>query len=117
MGESEWAFLLDENIGRTVQQTLADRGYPVDHVVDVLTPGADDLPDVLPYARENDLVVVTKDYSDFSAIEDHEGILLIVDHAYPPHTVVDAIEEIIDTYPSRDAFRSQQEYLDRWVTQ
>jgi len=117
MGDSTWAFLLDENVGRSVRRDLADRSYSTDLVVDVLDPGAEDLLDILPYAREHDLVVVTKDYSDFGALDAHPGVILIVDHTYPSHVVVDAIERIVEAYPSREAFRSRREYLDRWIVE
>lgn len=119
MGGSQWSFLLDENISRDVASELDSRGYPVELVVDVLNPGVDDLPDVLPYAHEHGHVIVTKDYSDFSAIDadDHRGIVLIADHAHPPHAVAEAIENIVEAYPSREAFQSRTEYLDDWITE
>jgi predicted nuclease of predicted toxin-antitoxin system len=118
MGGSRWQFLLDENVSRTVEGELDGRGFSVEHVVDALGPGVDDLPDILPYARDNDCVVVTKDYSDFGAIteDDHRGVVLIADHAHEPHEVATAIENIVGAYPSRDAFRSQTEFLDDWMS-
>ncbi|WP_299333808.1 DUF5615 family PIN-like protein [Haloplanus sp.] len=77
-------FLLDENVGRSVAEELTRRGYHAELVVDVLNPGVADYTDVLPYAREHDLVVVTKDYSDFSALspDEHEGTVLIARHTH-----------------------------------
>lgn len=113
---ADWTFLVDENVSRAVQAELEARGYPVEHVVDALGPGVDDVPDVLPYARGNGHVVVTKDYSDFGRLDpsDHCGLVLVADHSHPPHVVGDAIEAIVSAYPSRDAFRSQSEFLDDW---
>ena len=48
--ESTWTFLLDENVGRSVAEALARRGYTVECVVDALEPGAADHTDVLPHA-------------------------------------------------------------------
>jgi len=75
MGAAEWGFLLDENVGRSVAQELTRRGYHAELVVDVLAPGFADYTEVIPYARDHGLVVVTKDYSDFSALspDEHEG--------------------------------------------
>lgn len=86
-------------------------------MVDALEPGVDDLSGILPYARREDLVIVTKDYSDFGALQpgDHRGLILIADHGYQPHTVADAIERIVNAYGSRDAFGSGIEFLDDWT--
>lgn len=117
MGASEWAFLLDENVGRDVAKELAEYGYRAELVVDVLAPGAEDLPDVLPYAREEDLVVLTKDFSDFSAVpaEDHPGVILVVQHTYSLGEIAATVDTIIGAYPSRESFRGREEYLDEWM--
>jgi predicted nuclease of predicted toxin-antitoxin system len=117
MAGSEWAFLLDENVGRDVANELTEYGYRAELVVDVLAPGADDYPDVLPYAREHDLVVLTKDFSDFSAIDSdaHEGVILIVHHTHTPAEMAAGVDAIAEAYPSRDSFRGRQEYLDDWI--
>lgn len=116
MGGSEWAFLLDENVGRSVAKELTEYGYRAELVVDVLAPGAADS-EVLPYACENDLVVLTKDFSDFSApdADEHEGVILVVQHTHPPAELAAAVDAIVDAYPSREAFRGRQEYLDDWI--
>jgi len=59
--ESTWTFLLDENVGRSVAEALARRGYAVECVVDALEPGAADHTDVLSHARAHDRIIVTKD--------------------------------------------------------
>ena len=90
MESSDWAFLLDENIGRSVAERLAQRGYPAELVVDVLEPGVADYTDILPYALKHDRIVVTKDKSDFSSLsaDEHEGIVLVARH---DHTIDDWI--------------------------
>lgn len=55
----DWSFLVDENTGKQVVDELAN-DYTVEHVVEVLWPGADDFNDILPYARAHDRVIITK---------------------------------------------------------
>jgi len=117
MGGSTWAFLLDENIGRSVAEELARRGYSADLVVDVLEPGVADYTDVLPYAREHGLIVVTKDYSDFNALssDEHEGTVLVARHDHTATEMVAGIDALVDAYPSRESFRGRQEFIDDWI--
>jgi predicted nuclease of predicted toxin-antitoxin system len=117
MGGDDWGFLLDENVERAVGTYLRDHGYRADHVVSVLEPGVDDLSDVLPYANAEDLIVVTKDVSDFSALSptDHEGLILINSHRLTATEMGGAILRIVDAYPSRDALRDHVEFLDQWL--
>jgi predicted nuclease of predicted toxin-antitoxin system len=117
MGDDDWGFLLDENVERAVGTCLREQGYRVDHVVSVLEPGVDDLTAVLPYARAEDLIVVTKDVSDFSALdyENHEGLILINSHRPTAVEMRAAISKIVTAYPSREALRDHFEFLDQWV--
>jgi hypothetical protein len=117
MGGDDWGFLLDENVERAVGACLRKHGYRADHVVSVLEPGVDDLTAVLPYARAEDLIVVTKDVSDFSALEpaDHEGLVLINSHRLTATETCEAIHQIVTAYPARDALRDHFEFLDQWV--
>ena len=117
MGGAEWGFFLDENVGREVDHQLTQRGYHADLVIDVLEPGVADHSEILPYARKHDLVVVTKDCSDFSALppSEHEGLILVANHAHSPIDLAAAIGTLVDTYPSRAAFRGQEEFIDDWV--
>lgn len=117
MGVSEWGFLLDENVGRSVAEELTQRGYRADLVVDVLSPGVADYTDVLPYALEHDLVVVTKDYSDFGALspDEHEGTILVARHDHTAVEMATAVDALVDAYPSRESFRGRQEFLDDWM--
>ena len=107
----------DENVGREVDHQLTQRGYHADLVIDVLEPGVADASEILPYARKRDLVVVTKDCSDFSALSpsEHEGLILVANHAHSPIDLAAAIDTLVDTYPSRAAFRGQEEFIDDWV--
>lgn len=117
MEGSTWAFLLDENIGRSVAQELGRRGYAAELVVDVLEPGVADYSDVLPYAREHDLIVVTKDYSDFTALsaDEHGGTVLVAQHDHTATETAAGIDAIAAAYPSRESFRGRQEFLEDWI--
>jgi hypothetical protein len=86
-----------------------------EHVRDSLGQGADDEDDVLPYAREHDLVVVTSDVRDFGALprEAHAGVVLLYDDTLPAYRVASALIRMVDTYPSRDEFAGREE-LDAW---
>jgi hypothetical protein len=57
---SECSFLLDENVGREVAHQPTKHGHHVDLVIDILAPGISAYSDILPYAQEHDLVIVTK---------------------------------------------------------
>lgn len=66
--------LLDENVERQVLAYLRAEGLDGTHVVDALGTGVGDATGIAPYARDNDLVIVTKD-TDFLAMDssDHAG--------------------------------------------
>jgi hypothetical protein len=118
MGATDWKFLLDENIGRSLAEGLTRRDYYAELVVDVLAPGVADYTEILPYAREHDLVIVTKDYSDFSATssDEHEGTILVARHDHTAADMAAGIETLVDAYPSRESFRGWQEFLDEWIS-
>lgn len=61
---------------------------------------------------------MTKDCSDFSALplSEHEGLFLVANHAYTPVDLATAIDKLVDTYPSREAFREQEEFIDDRVS-
>jgi hypothetical protein len=113
---SGWGFLLDENVDRRVATRLQAHGHRAELVVDELEPGADDRPDVLPYARREDLIVVTKDVSDFGSLEpdDHDGVILVFDDELGGDEIANGIRRIVGAYPSRDDLRGR-ETLDPWV--
>lgn len=111
----DWGFLLDENIDRAVRDHLQRDGYRADHVVDVLEPGVGDMPDVLPYATDHDLVIVTKDVSDFGALDEtqHRGLILVFDHRLTGREIATGIGNIVAAYPSRELFHREQ--VDAWL--
>ena len=62
-----WRFLLDENIDPKVATYLDKEGLFALHVRDTLGQGADDREDILPHARDQDLIVVTSDVEEYRA--------------------------------------------------
>jgi hypothetical protein len=113
---SEWRFLLDENIVPKTATYLHKEGVHVEHVRDSLWQGAEDEDDVLPYARENDLVVVTSDVKDFGSLQPdaHVGLVILYDDTTPAYRVAAGLLSLVDVYPSRNAFSGNEE-LDPWI--
>lgn len=114
---SDWRFLLDENIDPKTGTYLQKEDVHAEHVRDVLWQGADDEDDVLPYARENDCIVVTSDVTDFGDLhsERHAGVILLYDDTMPAYRVAAGLLSMIDAYSSRDTFGSREE-LDPWIS-
>ena len=88
----------------------------MEHVRNALWQGADDEEDVLPYAREHDLIIVTSDVKDFGdqQANAHAGIVLLYDDTMPAYRVASALLAMVDAYPSRDEFTGREE-LDPWA--
>jgi len=86
---SGWRLLLDENIDPKTATYLEKEGIHTEHVRDALWQGADDEVDVLPYAREHELIVVTSDVNDFGGLppDGHAGIVLLYDDTMPAYQV------------------------------
>lgn len=114
MPDREWAFLLDENVDPKVGELLDEEGFRVVHVQEALSKGADDQEDILPFAREEDLVLVTSDVTDFGKVASsrHRGVMLLFDQRTPPHEVGQAIVSLVNAYGSRERFESDA--LDDW---
>ena len=113
---SGWAFLLDENIDPKTATYLEKEEIHAEHVRDVLWQGADDDADVLPYAREHELVIVTSDVKDFGGLpsEVHAGVVLLYDDTMPAYQVAAGLITMTDTYQDRNSFGWREE-LDPWV--
>lgn len=111
----EWQFLLDENIDPDVVTSLNQEGIYGEHVRDVLGSGADDTEDILPYAREHDLIVVTSDVSDFGSLpaDAHSGIVIVHDDAMPAYRVASKLIAMVEAYQQREHFGGR-ESLDSW---
>lgn len=113
---SAWRFFLDENIDPKVANYLAKEDLHAVHVRDTVGQGADDTTEVLPYARENDLVIVTSDVTDFGALQEgaHAGLVLLYDDTMPAYEIASGLISMVDAYPSRDQFAGREE-LDAWA--
>lgn len=112
----EWRFLLDENIDPKTATYLGKEGLHAEHVRDALWLGADDEDDILPYAREQDLVVVTSDVKDFGGLAEdaHAGLVILYDDTMPAYRVASALVAMVHAYPGREAFTGREE-LDPWA--
>jgi hypothetical protein len=113
---SGWRFLLDENIDPKTATYLEKEGIHAEHVRDALWQGAGDEADVLPYAREHELIIVTSDVKDFGGLspEAHAGLVLLYDDTMPAYQVAAGLITMTDTYQNRDSFGGREE-LDPWV--
>jgi hypothetical protein len=113
---SEWCFLLDENIDPKTATYLEKEGIHAEHVRDALWQGADDEADVLPYAREHKLIIVTSDVKDFGGLppEAHAGFVLLCDDTMPAYQVAAGLITLTDAYQKRDSFGGREE-LDPWI--
>lgn len=100
MSDHTWRFLVDENVQPRVAEFLRSEGYEAQHVQSVLSKGAEDFDDVLPYAVEHNMVVLTADVKDFGplSVSDHSGLLLLYNQRAPAYDVVNAVLDIIEEY-------------------
>jgi predicted nuclease of predicted toxin-antitoxin system len=107
--ESEWRFLIDENLSPTIVTELDRRDIAAEYVLDALFEGADDFEDILPYCRQTDTVLVTNNVRDFNATDlspaDHAGIVIVHNKDRPAAEIAAELRRIIVAYPNRDAFR------------
>lgn len=113
---SGWHFLLDENIDPKTATYLGKEGFHAEHVRDALWQGADDEADVLPYAREHGLILVTSDVKDFGGLPPgaHAGVVLLYDDTMPAYQIAAGLITMTDAYQNRDSFGGREE-LDPWV--
>lgn len=111
-----WRFILDENIDPKTATYLRKEGIHAEHVRDALWQGADDEEDVLPYACERDLIIVTSDVKDFGGLASnaHAGVVILYDDTMPAYRIAAGLIAMIDAYPNREAFGGREE-LDPWV--
>lgn len=111
-----WRFLLDENIDPKTGSYLRKEGVHVEHVREALWQGADDVDDVLPYALENDLIVVTSDLQDFDRLEPdtHAGIVILYEDTTPAYQIAAGLLTMVSAYRSRQQFAGR-EVIDDWI--
>jgi predicted nuclease of predicted toxin-antitoxin system len=84
---SQWRFLVDENLPRSLATDLIANGYIAEHVYDIGIGGAKD-PAVYAHAQSHQFVIITGD-KDFSNIRvyapPHAGIVVVeVPDRMPP---------------------------------
>lgn len=68
--------LADVHVKSSYVNALTSHGHEVIRVQDVLSPAARD-DEVIEYARESDLVVLTNDDKDFTRFGAHCGVLFV----------------------------------------
>lgn len=107
---SVWGFLIDENLERQTADYLETEGIRGEHVSDVLFPGADDFDDILPYARQEDLIIVTNNILDFKPLSDdeHEGIVILYNQRSSAWEIANALFELIEVYEDRNRLRGKE---------
>lgn len=112
---TEWRFLLDENIDPKAATYLEKEDVYAEHVRDALGQGTDDN-EILSYAADNDLVIVTSDLGDFidPGPDTSVAVVLLYDDALPAYRIATGLLSMITAYPSRDSFGGL-EALDAWV--
>lgn len=113
---AEWRFLVDENLHPQIVDYLENEDITAAYVPDVLFEGADDNEDILPFARKEDIIIVTNDLRHFSDRNDreHEGIVLVYDGKLEAFEIVSGLLDIIEAYPDRTKLRGY-EVLDEWL--
>ena len=113
------SFLTDEHVPRVFISTLRSNDFTVKRARDVLGRGTPDA-ELLEYAAENDLVLITHDKKDFGgelgdSIE-HAGLVIYTDPVFlrqSPANAVHTIERIIEQYPSHELAGSRV-WIDQW---
>lgn len=97
--ESEWRFLIDENLSPRIVTQLERHGIAAEYVLDALFEGADDFDDILPYCLETDAVLVTNNVRDFNATDlspaNHAGIVIVHDKDRPATEIAAEIRRIV----------------------
>lgn len=86
-------FLADEHVKSSYLTALRSEGYEVVRVVDMLGEGSGD-PEVLAYATEQRLVVLTNDTKDFTREEGHRGVIIVPQGGVTAGEIAAAINRI-----------------------
>jgi|SRR6185437_6393315 len=92
--KSQWRFLVDENLPRSLAVDLQALGYTAEHVYDIQMGGAKD-PAVYAYAQAQHAILITgdKDFSNILAYAPpHAGIVVVeISDSLPPDARKQAI--------------------------
>lgn len=113
------SFLADEHVPRVFVSTLRSNDYTVKRARDVLGQGTPDA-ELLEYAGENDLVLITHDKKDFGGELgdkfEHAGLIIYTDPMFlrqRPANAVHTLERVFDHYPA-DELAGSRVWLDQW---
>jgi predicted nuclease of predicted toxin-antitoxin system len=91
---SQWRFLVDDNLPRSLAVDLQSLGYAAEHVYDIHMGGAKD-PAVYAYAQSQQAILITadKDFSNILAYSPpHAGIVVVeIPDSLPPDVRKQAI--------------------------
>lgn len=115
------SFLTDEHVPRVFISTLRSNDFTVERAKDVLGQ-ATSVAELLEYAAENKLVVITHDKKDFGgelgdSIE-HAGLVIYTNPVFlrqSPAKAVHTLERIIEQYPP-DELAGNRVWIDQWRT-
>ena len=112
-----WAFFIDANLEPKVAEILESEGYRAEYSDYVLDEDADDEADILPYVRQEELIVITADVKNFAAFDDsrHEGVFFLDNQRAPAHNIASAVLELIEQYGTTDHMNGKTENLDKWL--
>lgn len=112
-----WAFFVDANLEPGVAEKLEAEGYRAEHSDYVLSEDADDEEDILPYVRQEELIVITADVKNFAAFDEsrHEGVFYLDNQRAPTHEIAAAVLELVEQYGSPANLNGKTENLDQWL--
>jgi len=99
-----WAFFVDANLEPEVARILSDEGYRAEYSDYVLDEDADDGADILPYVRQEELIVITADVKNFAAFDEsrHEGVFYLNQQRTSAYKIANAVLDLIDQYGAAD---------------
>jgi predicted nuclease of predicted toxin-antitoxin system len=114
---SEWRFLVDENLEPRIAMDLRKEDYYAEAVqnVDELGKGTPDS-EIIDYADEYDLIVVTNNLQDFAHATDRIDVLGLTAGRVTAFEIAGAILDVIDQYDQfggREAFAF--DYVDDYL--
>ena len=112
-----WAFFIDANLEPKVAEILRSEGYRAEFSDYTLGPDADDEADILPYAKQEELIIVTADVKNFAPLDDshHEGVFLLNNQRESAYAVAQAIIHLIEQVESPDNLKNKTLALDPWI--
>lgn len=112
-----WAFFIDANLEPRIADILQTEGYRAEFSDYVLDEDADDEEDILPYVRQEELILVTADIKNFAPLEEsqHEGLFLLNNQRASAYVVAQAILDITQQVGSPDNLNQKAIPLDPWL--